>query len=107
MVDEANPKYSDCVIVCGGHTFPAHKAVVCSHPKFFAKASGHVFSLCCNFFDPLFVDPNNLQEAISDKIELHDHPLAVQIMLDFFDKYDYKFYMGYDFASPSVHEAIF
>ncbi|GFF25807.1 hypothetical protein IFM58399_01173 [Aspergillus lentulus] len=41
----ANPKYSDFLILCGGHIFPAHKAIICSQSDFFAKVFDSHFSV--------------------------------------------------------------
>ena len=42
----ASEKYSDMNIVCGGETFHAHRAVVCSQSPFFDKALSGGFSVC-------------------------------------------------------------
>jgi hypothetical protein len=38
-------KYSDLTIACGGRTFQAHRAVVCSQSAFFAKACDSGFKV--------------------------------------------------------------
>ncbi|RLL97594.1 hypothetical protein CFD26_105157 [Aspergillus turcosus] len=83
----ANPKYSDFLILCGEHIFPAHKAIICSQSDFFAKVFDSHFS-----------------EACTGRIRLPDHPLVVLLLLDYLYTSDYTFYLDYDFPSSFLAE---
>ncbi|GAQ08816.1 hypothetical protein ALT_6137 [Aspergillus lentulus] len=83
----ANPKYSDFLILCGGHIFPAHKAIICSQSDFFAKVFDSHFS-----------------EACTGRIRLPDHPLIVLLLLDYLYSSDYTFYLDYDFPTSFLAE---
>ncbi|KAB8233406.1 hypothetical protein ETB97_001360 [Aspergillus alliaceus] len=82
-------QYSDFTILCGGYRFPVHKAVICPQSEFFAKAMNG------SFF-----------EAKSNEIVLPDDPLVVRMMLDYFYKSDYTFYMDYGFPSSKGIEGV-
>ncbi|KAG2026369.1 hypothetical protein GB937_001879 [Aspergillus fischeri] len=87
----ANPKYSDFLILCGAHVFPAHKAIICSQSDFFTKVFDSHFSV-------------GYREACTGRIRLPDHPLVVLLLLDYLYSSDYTFYLDYDFPTSFLAE---
>ncbi|KAM0553364.1 hypothetical protein ACHAPJ_007377 [Fusarium lateritium] len=79
-------RFADMMIICGGHTFHAHRAIVCTQSPFFDKALS-----------------NNWKEATLRIIELpDDDPYVVRCFLEFLYKGNYCDGVNCDWGRPSL-----
>ncbi|KAK4981621.1 hypothetical protein LTR66_009841 [Elasticomyces elasticus] len=81
-----NDRYYDVTVMCDGHTFKAHQAILCSHARYFQKMFGGSFSV---LEARMITDP--AQEAESKTVELKDDGLdAVTGMMQYFYGIDFE-----------------
>jgi hypothetical protein len=82
-------KYSDLTITCGGRTFQAHRAVVCSQSAFFGKACDSGFKVIPSSSRRVshrhhLLTRTHVQESISRVVDLPDNdPYILERFLQF------------------------
>jgi hypothetical protein len=86
-------KYSDLTLICNGHEFPVHRAIVCPHSPFFDAACKGEFQVITRTFRTNIQTKtdSSLQEAHTRRVELQDDdPDTVKCMVSYMYNYDYN-----------------